>query len=69
MKKPESMDRLSAPGALGITGWTLFLPLRQALYAIAREQANEEVESADLGIWGDSCGMPTPRRTRFRKRR
>jgi hypothetical protein len=52
MRKPGSIDRPLAPDALGITGTTVSLPLRQALYAIAREQADEEVESADLGMWG-----------------
>jgi hypothetical protein len=52
MKKPESIDRPLTPVALSISGTTVPLPLGQALYAIAREQADEEIESADLGMWG-----------------
>ena len=51
MKKPDGMERPTAPDALGIAGRTVSLPLTGALYAIAREQADEEVESADLGVW------------------
>jgi hypothetical protein len=51
MDKPEVTQRAAAPDALGIAGRAVSLPLRQALYAIAREQADEEVESADLGMW------------------
>ena len=39
------------PDALGITGRTVSVPLSQVLYAIARDQADEEAESANLGVW------------------
>jgi hypothetical protein len=44
-------ERPAAPDALGIAGRTVSGPLSQALYAIAWEQSDEEVESADLGVW------------------
>jgi hypothetical protein len=43
--------QVEAPDELGITGRTVSAPLSEALYAIAREQSDEEVESADLGMW------------------
>jgi hypothetical protein len=51
MKKSERTEQPAAPDALGIAGRTVSLPLRDALYAIAREQSDEEVESTDLGVW------------------
>lgn len=44
-------ERPDAPDALGIAGRTVTAPLSEALYAIAREQSDEEVESADVGMW------------------
>jgi hypothetical protein len=43
--------RPDAPDALGIAGRTVAPPLSEALYAIALEQSDEEVESADTGMW------------------
>ncbi len=44
-------ERADAPDALGITGRAVSSPLSEVLYAIAREQSDEEAESADLGVW------------------
>src|SRR5690348_7791045 len=44
-------ERAEAPDALGITGRTVSSPLSEALYEIAREQSDEEAESATLGVW------------------
>ena len=44
-------ERPAAPDALGLTGRTVSSPLSEALYAIAREQSDEEVESANFGVW------------------
>jgi hypothetical protein len=51
MNEPDRREQLAVPDALGIPGRTVSPDLRQALYEIARDQADEEVESADQGIW------------------
>lgn len=50
-KATRNRARPDAPDALGIAGRTVTAPLSEALYAIAREQSDEEVESADTGMW------------------
>jgi hypothetical protein len=49
--KTRRKEPPEAPDALGIPGRTVATPLSEALYAIAREQSDEEVESADAGLW------------------
>lgn len=50
-KATRDQERPDAPDALGIAGRTVTAPLSEALYAIAREQSDEEVESADASMW------------------